>query len=98
MILIFHQPPRPHNERSFLMQWPAIPQFPTIRKRWKMVEEFLFLVPIDRSFRYVPVNLDNVQLGKVQGHFGKVAKVQPLASSLLRIMINTEILEKISIW
>ena len=28
----------------------------------------------------------------------KVAKVQPLASSLLRIMINTEILEKISIW
>jgi len=63
-----------------------------------MVEEFLFLVPIDRSFRYVPVNLDNVQLGKVQGHFGKVAKVQPLASSLLRIMINTEILEKISIW
>jgi len=39
-----------------------------------------------------------VQLGKVQGHFGKVAKVQPLASSLLRIMINTEILEKISIW
>jgi len=30
------------------------------------VEEFLFLVPIDRS---------NVQLGKVQGPFGKVAKL-----------------------
>jgi len=39
------------------------------------VEEFLFLVPIDRSFRYVPVNHDNVQLGKVQDRFGKVAKV-----------------------
>jgi len=36
---------RKHYERRIFCagpQWSAIPQFPTIRKRWKMVEEFLF--------------------------------------------------------
>jgi len=38
----FPSTPRPHNERSFLMQWPAIPQFPTIRKGGKWWKNSFF--------------------------------------------------------